>query len=148
MKRVLKSRILLAIITAIICITGTAYAATQILASDISYKDATVDQALDELYIAASKEKVANQVATLTTQGATYTMQNDGYITGTIYSSGSAGGGIIYYNEVDESHRVFLAPSNESASIAFNVNIFAKKGTNVITRSGYGTYNLTVYEWK
>ena len=54
MKKVLKSRLFVAIITAIICITGTAYAATQILAGDIKYKNSTVESALDDLYTTAS----------------------------------------------------------------------------------------------
>ena len=59
MKKVLKSRLFVAIITAIICITGTAYAAGQIFASDIKYIDkdnneTTVDRALDVLYTKAS----------------------------------------------------------------------------------------------
>ena len=53
MKKVLKSRLFLVILTAIICITGTAYAATQVLASDIKYNDTTVDKALDNLYTTA-----------------------------------------------------------------------------------------------
>ena len=50
MKKVLKSRLFVAIITAIICVTGTAYATTQILASNIAYKDTTVEAALNDLY--------------------------------------------------------------------------------------------------
>ena len=48
--KVFKNRLLMVVITAIICITGTAYATGQILASNITYNDTTVDQALDELY--------------------------------------------------------------------------------------------------
>ena len=54
MKMFLKSRIFVAIITACICITGTAYAAGQILASDISYRDGTVESALNDLYTKAN----------------------------------------------------------------------------------------------
>ena len=38
------------IITAVICICGTVYAASQILASDISYRNGTVESALNDLY--------------------------------------------------------------------------------------------------
>lgn len=43
--------ILTIVITAIICISGTTYAATKYLASDITYKDTTIEKALNELYI-------------------------------------------------------------------------------------------------
>ncbi len=42
--------ILAIVITAIICISGTVYATTKYLASDVTYKNTTVDKALDELY--------------------------------------------------------------------------------------------------
>ena len=48
MKNILE-RIFVTII-AIICITGTVYAASQLFASDIKYKNTTVDKALDDLY--------------------------------------------------------------------------------------------------
>ena len=48
MKKILKSRIFLVIITAIICITVTAYATIE--ASSITYNDTTVDLVLDDLY--------------------------------------------------------------------------------------------------
>ena len=43
--------ILAIVITAIICISGTVYATTKYWASDVTYKNTTVDKALDELYI-------------------------------------------------------------------------------------------------
>ncbi len=43
--------ILTIVITAIICISGTVYATTKYLASDVIYKDKTVEKALDELHI-------------------------------------------------------------------------------------------------
>jgi len=49
MKKVLSSKLFLILITAIICITGTTYA-SQIFASNISYNDTTVGQALDDIY--------------------------------------------------------------------------------------------------
>lgn len=42
--------ILTIVITAIICISGTVYATTKYLASDVIYKDKTVEKALNELY--------------------------------------------------------------------------------------------------
>ena len=56
MKKVLKSRIFMIALTAIICITGTTYAATQILASNIAYKDTTVEDALNDLYTKATPQ--------------------------------------------------------------------------------------------
>ncbi len=50
MKKVLKSRILIAIITAIICIGGSVCAAIKIQSSEIGYKDGTVEEALNDLY--------------------------------------------------------------------------------------------------
>ena len=48
--KVLKSRIFLVIVTAIICITTTIYAENLTSASSIGYKDGTVADALDSLY--------------------------------------------------------------------------------------------------
>ena len=39
------------IVTAVLCISGTVYATTKYLSSDVTYKDTTVDKALDELYV-------------------------------------------------------------------------------------------------
>lgn len=50
MKRILTSRIFLIVLTAIICISGTAYAAIRIQADEIGYKDGTVEDALNNLY--------------------------------------------------------------------------------------------------
>ena len=55
MKKVIKSRIFLVIITMIICISGTLYAATKYYASDVIYNSSdgstmTVSDALNELY--------------------------------------------------------------------------------------------------
>ena len=50
MKKILTSRIFVAIITAIVCISVTAYATTQIQASNVIYNNTTVDQVLDNLY--------------------------------------------------------------------------------------------------
>ncbi len=38
------------IVTAVLCISGTVYATTKYLSSDITYKDTTVENALNELY--------------------------------------------------------------------------------------------------
>lgn len=84
------------------------------------------------------------EVARLTTQGASYTIQNDGYITGTVQASG--GGAFVYFNGTDVSNIVYY--TNYSDTKVYNASIFASKGTVVSTRSNYGNYNLTVYEWK
>ena len=50
MKKFLKSRIFVAIITAIICISGAVIAEVQFQADEVGYKNTTVDKALDDLY--------------------------------------------------------------------------------------------------
>ena len=50
MKKFVTSRVFLVVITALICITGTVYAATQLLAADVTYKNTNVKDALDDLY--------------------------------------------------------------------------------------------------
>ena len=54
MRKLCRSKIFIIVLTAVICITGSTLAATQILASRISYKNTTVDKALDDLYKTAS----------------------------------------------------------------------------------------------
>lgn len=39
------------IVTVVLCISGTVYATTKYLSSDVTYKDTTVENALNELYI-------------------------------------------------------------------------------------------------
>ena len=160
MKKIFKSRIFAFILGAILFGGIGVVSAYTILANDIGYtpKDTTwkksngeditnVKDAIDELYIKSKEGKTATQVATLTTQGATYTMQNDGYITGTIQPTYKQAGGIVYFNvnESDE-HAVFVAPWDNNT--IWNVSIFAQKNTTIYTRENYGTYNLTIYEWK
>ena len=107
-------------------------------ANEIVYNNTTVDQALNELY---QKKSEGVQVATLTTQGATYTMQNDGYITGSLIGVNPSGYAVIYFdgNEIAIS---------ENGNNLRNVSLYVPKDTVVTTRNEYGTYNLTVYEWK
>ena len=50
MKKIIMSRIFIVVITAIICISGTVFAATKFQANEIGYKGTTVDKALDDLY--------------------------------------------------------------------------------------------------
>ena len=57
MKRILTSRIFLIVLTAMICISGTAYAAIRIQADEIGYKDGTVEDALNDLYTNANGKK-------------------------------------------------------------------------------------------
>ncbi len=120
------------------------YATIRMQADEIGYKDGTVEEALDYLYV---KKSQGVQVATLTTQGATYTMQNDGYIVGTaqstgVYAAGTGSSAIIFLND----KRLVLTTYSDSS--IYDVSIYVEKGTVVTTRSDAGTYNLTVYEWK
>ena len=50
MKKILNSKLFLILLTAIIVGSITAYATTQLVASNITYNDTTLDQALDNLY--------------------------------------------------------------------------------------------------
>ena len=109
-------------------------------ASEITYKESNVEDALDTLY--GKAHLTATPVATLTTRGATYTMQNDGYITGTAASSNDRVASISFNN----SETYIL--SNESYSGNRSVSLYVPKGTVISTRSEGGTYNLTIYEWK
>ena len=54
MKKVLNPKIYIVLITAIICISVTAYATTQLAASNITYNNSTLDIALDDLYTKAN----------------------------------------------------------------------------------------------
>ena len=38
------------IVTAVLCISGTVYATTKYLSSDVTYKDTTVENALNDLH--------------------------------------------------------------------------------------------------
>lgn len=123
------------------------YAATTISASNITYTDKnnvekTVDVVLDDLYDKANSQKTATQVTTLTTQGASYTMQNDGYITGTASSSE----GKVATIECSNNKTYIL--TNESYTGTRYVSLYIEKGVTVNTRPSSGTYSLTVYEWK
>ena len=100
-----------------------------------------VKDAIDELYTKANEGKTATEVATLTTQGATYTMQNDGFIVGTAKETGDSMAKLFLDNKT-------LILSDWSGGVYYDVSIYATKDTVVTTRSNGGTYNLTVYEWK
>lgn len=43
------------IVTAVLCISGTVYATTKYLSSDVTYKDTTVESALNDLYEKSSR---------------------------------------------------------------------------------------------
>ena len=65
MKKFVKNnhRVFIAIIiTAIICITGSVYAAIRLQASEIGYKDGTVEDALNDLYTTADTYRIADNV--------------------------------------------------------------------------------------
>ena len=134
--KIFKSRIFAFLLGGIFFSSIAVYATVQIQASNIGYNEGTVQDALDDLY---RVKGTGVQVATLTTPGGTYTMQNDGYIVGTASAEGQSLP-CIYYNE-DE--RPLSSPGNTS-----NVSLFAPKGTVIKTRENVGVYNLTVYEWK
>ena len=123
----------------------TGVVAYNLNANEVSYGTGTVKDAIDGLY---NKKVNGVQVATLTTQGASYTMQNDGYIIGTAQSTGvnqsNTSGSSASLSINDKKY--ILSNWNETA--INNVSIFAPKNAIVTTRTDGGTYNLTVYEWK
>ena len=138
-----------AFILGLVVAGGISVLASNIFASQITYNNTTVDLALDDLYTKANSSKVATQVATLTTQGASYTMQNDGYVTGTMNSSYGVAAAAIYFNTTshnDLDNAISYVSANHN--FALSTSVFVPSGTTVYTRTGYGTYNLTVYEWK
>ena len=159
MKRIIKSRVFAFILGAVIFGGIVGVSAYSIFANDIGYtpSDSTwkksngeditnVKDAIDELYSKANEGKTATQVATLTTQGAIYTMQNDGYIIGTAKAAYMSASACIYFNGTELKDIVFAVPHDNSNTL--NVSLYVRKDTIVYTRSDYGTYNLTVYEWK
>ena len=156
MKKFLTSRIFAFILGAVIFGGITAVSAYTLFASQIKYTPSdntwkkangediiNVSDAVDELYIKANTPKVATQVATLTTQGASYTMQNDGYIIGTMQSERGASGE-IYFDDVTIYE---LVGASGVYGRDYSVSLYAPSGT-VVSTTNYGTYNLTVYEWK
>lgn len=156
-------KLIIGLIIGIIIASGiTVYAA--INASDINYKNnKSVADALNDLYTQVPKgtkditsngnnidvkqyETVnvnatisAQQVATITTRGATYTFQNDGYVVGTCTNSGW----ICFDVYDDDAHNVFYAGNNLS-----KISLYAPKNTVLYTRNDGGSYNLTIYEFK
>lgn len=148
MKKIFKSRVFAFVLGALLFGSIGVVSAYTILANDIGYTPSNttwevdnVKDAIDDLYTKANNQKVATQVATLTTQGATYTMQNDGYIIGSIVGEGQGAYAVIFFSETE------IAISENGSSVR-QVSLFAPKDTVISTRSSYGTYNLTVYEWK
>lgn len=152
MKKVIKNPIFIFILSTII-FTGIGVIAANYAANTIDFtpKDTTwkkqdgsdiktVKDALDDLYSKSNKSPV--QVSTLTAQGATYTMQNDGYVTGTVQSNYKSASGILYL----DNEEVFIAPWD--SNVTYNVSIYVPKNSTIKIRTQYGTYNLTIYEFK
>jgi len=82
MKKFINSKVFVAVITAIICITGTAYATTKINASSVEYNNTTVDKVLDDLYNKGDiKSYLDNKNSSFGGTGVTY----DGFVVGHKY---------------------------------------------------------------
>lgn len=155
MKKKLKKRNIFALILCVIIFGGIGVVqAYKLLANDIGYtpSDSTwkksngeditnVKDAIDELYSKVNSQKVVTQVITITTKNATYTMQNDGYILGTI-NKNSGGADICF-----DGNEVAYLDYRDTYHSSMSVSLYAKKGTIVTTRNE-GSYNLTIYEWK
>lgn len=87
MKKLIKDNIkvfISIIITSILCISGTVYATTKYLASDIIYKDKTVENALDELYEQSGINLIATGelefLSNLTTTDLNMKLENEKYL--------------------------------------------------------------------
>ena len=145
--KILKSNLkgIIGFIIGVIIASSIAVYAYSCAAKDVSYtkpgtnQEISVETALNDLY--SKSNKTAQQVATLTTQGASYTFQNDGYILGTVTGVGTVGQGEVYYDGVMRAVAV-------GAGQTINYSLYVPAGTTVSTRTPYGTYNLTCYEFK
>ena len=142
MKRIILAFLLGFIVAGSIGVVAYNYSAKDIAytPSDSSWNVTNVGDAIEDLKRNHGGEGV--EVARLTTQGATYTMQNDGYIVGTANRSNN---GLMARLYLDNK---VLALSQWDEDVNYNVSVYVTKDTTVRTRSDGGTYNLTVYEWK
>lgn len=155
MKKVLKSRIFVAIITAIICITGTAYAAGQIFASDITYKNTTVDKALDDLYTTASDYvKLENETtvsASNLLNGITAYDNNGNLITGAV-STDCVNSYVIHNPNTQLNVDLGFTPTKFLASYHWNNEnmnlylVYDKAVSNNIYLSYYESDNTAMIE--
>lgn len=152
----IKSKLFIFILGGIFFSSITALAGTTISADKITYTDKnnvekTVDVVLDDLYDKANSSKVATEVATITTatRANTYTMQHDGYITGTVarsYERNDYWGATVVFTKDSISSNVVNVPYNYTA--VTEASLYAPKGTTISVRTDGGAYNLTIYEWK
>ena len=142
-------KIIIAFIVGVILAGGIVYAAVSAEQIDYTTDKNTeiknVKEALNDLY--NKNTKTPKQVSTLTTQGATYTFQNDGYILGTCQSS-SDGTAHIYFNETEVAENAVFSAAYIYYPTTYRVSVYVPKGTTVYTREKWGTYNLTCYELK
>ena len=125
-------------------------------AKDVSYNPNdenwnvnNVEDAIKDLKDIKTNREKGVEVARLTTQGASYTFENDGYISGNVASSASGSrrfGGEVKYTENGESKLVCYA--EYSVTLNLYCEKICKKGTTINTRQDGGVYDLTVYEWK
>ena len=65
------------IVTAVLCVSGTVYATTKYLSSDVTYKDTTVENALNDLYENKSLNINSNKIKNLLKDGLSYTFDSD-----------------------------------------------------------------------
>ena len=155
----IKSKLFIFILGGIFFSSITALAVTTISADKITYTDKnnvekTVDVVLDDLYDKANSSRIATEVATITTatRANTYTMQHDGYITGTVARScdnsscSSYSGAFVRFTKDNVSRDVIIVDYRNTSSI--DTSLYATAGTTISVRSDAGTYNLTIYEWK
>ena len=126
MKRVIKNRLFLVLFTAIICIIGSVYATTRYLASEIEYKDTTVENALNDLYTVHEIYKNLNTETNFTANdlisGKTAYNSNGELITGVVNEC--VKGSFIYQSSYSTSGYKI---------VSFNPSYFVLSGINKST---------------
>ena len=139
MKKIIKSRIFLVIITMIICISGTLYAATTYKATDVIYNasDGTsmdVNDALNELY------KKKNDVSSIS--GRLQTGR----------TRGGAGYATITFNNISAGKKLKLSNYTTNGAYTNKLNIIlpdrtisASNGEYSITKTGSVSIYLYLY---
>ena len=152
MRKIIESRLFFFILGVLVFSIGTAFAYSYI-AEQVEYESNDLDWEVDNVQDALDSLRQNNNrlgilVKEITTGGTSYTMQNNGYILGTIRPSYGYAGAQIHFNSTDESnYESVVALGEYDLNYDFPVSLFAPAGTLVYTRS-LGNYDLKIYEWK
>lgn len=136
------------IVTVVLCISGTVYATTKYLSSDVTYKDTTVENALDELYIERTISKTYDAAAgtspndTANAVGNNFE-KNKKYLcflqyTNDVNNLSVKGADLIFYN-YDGGHLDYRYATEVA---------YIKATSNVVTFSISGARGIGVRCWK